>query len=133
MGYYFDYDYKFNGDFGVLVGRTIKAIERGDDELKFAMDNGDMFVVHHQQSCCEHVYIEDICGDLEDLIDTPILVAEERTQDEEYQYGDAMWTFYELRTIKGSVTIRWHGSSNGYYSISVSFDKLKTEEQRLAA
>jgi hypothetical protein len=132
MGY-FDYDYKFSGDFGVLVGRTIKAIERGDDELKFAMDNGDVFVMYHAQSCCESVYIEDICGDLEDLIDIPILVAEERTQDEEYEYGDAMWTFYELRTIKGSVTIRWHGSSSGYYSIGVSFDRLKTQEQRLAA
>jgi hypothetical protein len=132
MGYYSDYDWNFSGDFSVLEGRTIKAIERGDDELKFAMDNGDLFVMHHSQECCESVYIEDICGDLEDLIDTPILVAEERTQDDtesdEARYGDAMWTFYELRTIKGSVTIRWHGSSNGYYSISVNFDKLAQAE-----
>jgi hypothetical protein len=128
MGYYDDIDYKFSGDFSVLVGRTIKAIERGNDELKFAMDNGDVFTMYHAQSCCENVYIEYICGDLEDLIDTPILVAEERTQDEEYEYGEAMWTFYELRTIKGSVTIQWHGSSNGYYSISVSFDRLKRAE-----
>jgi hypothetical protein len=135
MSYYSDYDWKFNGDFGVLVGRTIKAIERGKDELKFAMDNGDLFVMHHRQECCENVYIEDICGDLEDLIDTPVLVAEERTEDEpEGEWGDISgWTFYELRTIKGSVTIRWLGSSNGYYSIGVDFDKFKTEEQRLAS
>ena len=131
MSYYYDYQYGFNGDFGVLKGRIIKAIERvGDEELKFATDNGDVFRLCHHQSCCENVYIEDICGDLEDLIDTPILVAEERTQDEYTgPYEEAMWTFYELRTINGSVTIRWHGSSNGYYSISVDFDKLKAREE----
>jgi hypothetical protein len=125
---YYDYDYKFDGDFGVLKGRIIKAIEverKTNDYIKFATDNGDVFSLRHHQDCCERVYIEDICGDLEDLIDTPILVAEERTQDDNSD-EDAMWTFYELRTIKGSVTIRWHGSSNGYYSIGVSFDKLKS-------
>lgn len=128
---YYDYDYNFAGDFSILKGRTIKAIERGNedgnDALRFAMEDGDVFRLSHHQSCCESVYIEDICGDLEDLIDTPILVAEERTtKDEEDEYGESRWTFYELRTIKGSVTIRWHGSSNGYYSISVDFDKMKT-------
>jgi hypothetical protein len=129
MSYRYDQlDWRNNIAFEDLKGRTVKAIEverTTDDFIKFAMDNGDVFLMHHSQDCCETVSIEDICGDLEDLIDTPILVAEERTEDLPDQYGDSMWTFYELRTIKGSVTIRWHGSSNGYYSISVGFDRLK--------
>jgi hypothetical protein len=138
MGYYDRFDWRANIAFEDLKGLTIVDILRGDDELTFYTDNGDAFLMHHSQDCCECVYIEDICGDLQDLIGTPILVAEERSEDitSDDDYGDiAAWTFYELRTIKGSVTIRWHGSSNGYYSISVSFDRLKsdTEEQKLAA
>ena len=56
------------------------------------------------------------------------MVAEERSEEatkENTPQTDYLesgtWTFYELRTIKGSVTIRWLGMSNGYYSESASF------------
>jgi hypothetical protein len=80
------------------------------------------------------VSIEDIVGDLDDLIGAPLLRSEERTQDDpSREYDSGTWTFYEFATIKGSVTIRWYGSSNGYYSESVSFEEHGKIEPIIAA
>ena len=83
--------------------------------------------------CCESVYVEDVIGDLMDLFNTPLLMAEEVTSDvhphdkktdPDYVEDSFTWTFYKLATKKGYVTIRWFGESNGYYSESVDFCKL---------
>lgn len=90
------------------------------DHITFYRKDGKALTFYHSQDCCESVYIEDINGILSDLVETPILLAEERTEYNETAYGDECWTFYTFRTIKGSVDVRWYGSSNGYYSTSVS-------------
>lgn len=96
----------------------------------------------HDQDCCESVTIDDINGDLRDLIGTPITQAEEKTQDAsgtkteeagtdwEWSYEEsATWTFYTFATIKGFVDIKWFGTSNGYYSENVSIYHIKDEEE----
>jgi hypothetical protein len=113
-------------DFSSIVGKTFSSIEvRGDDEILFTTTDGERYQMLHHQSCCENVYLAETIGDLQDLVGSPILSAEEVTQDQPDEYGDSMWTFYKLAGIKGNVTLRWVGSSNGYYSISVSFEKLE--------
>jgi hypothetical protein len=54
-------------------------------------------------------------------------MAEEVTEEgEDDEFGDSStWTFYKFATNKGYVTIRWFGTSNGYYSESVDFAKVK--------
>lgn len=120
----------YRGDvgIGVLKGLTFTKCERGnqkyDDYILFVTEHDGSYKMQHHQDCCECVSIEDIVGDLNDLVGSEILVAEERTNFSEHPEDSYTWTFYTLRTNKGSVDIRWYGSSNGYYSEEVSVDRL---------
>lgn len=98
----------------------------GDDIIFERINNKGKragFKLTHFQDCCEHVYIESIVGDLSDLVDTPILWAEESTGEME-NVESGTWSFYKFATIKGYVDIRYNGESNGYYSETVDFVKL---------
>lgn len=111
-----------------MIGRTAKKVSVLEDEdqdmIVFHFTDGTFMVFCHRQECCENVYIDDICGSLDDLIGEPLIIAEENTSYDEGgakdEYDDSYtWTFYKFATKKGYVDIRWYGSSNGYYSEDV--------------
>ena len=118
-------------DLSALMGKTLCAItvDRAKDIITFETTDGLWFCMMHYQDCCELVEIEDIAGDLDDLLFSPILQAEVATSDTllgveqkpDHDLESQTWTFYKLGTIKGRVTLRWYGTSNGYYSEEVSF------------
>ena len=106
-----------------MVGSIFPIVEVTDSELIFE-NATERYVFSHHQDCCESVYIESIVGDVQDLVNTPILIAEESSgdtpTDSTASPSDSYtWTFYKFATFKGWVDIRWLGESNGYYSESV--------------
>lgn len=114
--------------FDELRGKVITRIDHSSDQITFYCSDGTKFEMYHNQDCCESVEVEDICGNLDDLIGYPVLMADESSSEGDCIYKaydeSCTWTFYNISTIKGSVSIRWYGTSNGYYSESVSFYRI---------
>jgi len=118
-----------------LVGHTLTKIEgaeAGDHEVIFHLKDAT-FKMYHEQDCCENVSLDDVIGDIKDLIGSPLTMAEVVCGDDEELHkpqregsGDShTWTFYKFATVKGYVTLRWYGESNGYYSEEVYFVRIK--------
>lgn len=117
----------YNATVADMVGRTFTSVRtNADDSTLSFTDAKGTFTFYHDQDCCESVGIADIAGDLNDLVGTPLLKAEESISGENPtgvlipEYQDSFtWTFYKFATIKGYVDVRWYGESNGYYSEGV--------------
>lgn len=120
-----------------MVGLTMKRIAGatvGSEEIRFRTSCGREFVFWYEHDCCASCNVEDIAGDIDDLVGSPLVMAEEVASldgfDEktgksgDYEEESFTWTFYKFATVKGYVTVRWYGSSNGYYSESVSFREV---------
>ena len=116
-----------------LLGMTLAQVTsrakggEDDDEVRFFTDTGRQFKLYHEQDCCESVGIEEVVGDLQDLVGSPITQAEESSNEKEVEDSHQTWTFYRLATAKGAVVLRWLGESNGYYSESVDFEEIIQE------
>jgi len=108
-----------------LIGQVAKTVTNNNNlELTFDLENGQTARFYHEQDCCESVSIEEIHGDLNDLVGREITQAEFVCENAniEDDYNTATWTFYKFATNRGSVTVRWYGTSNGYYSEFVDFE-----------
>src|SRR5262245_30241950 len=101
--------------FSDIVGMTLVAV-RGlsqySDEVIFEMADGRKFKMLHHQSCCESVQLEDFEFDA-NMLGKVITLANEETSSEwdgsTEEYESATWTFYNLSTTGGTLSMRWLG------------------------
>lgn len=117
--------------FSDLYGRVLVDIHNDEEVLRMKLIDGTICELYHEQDCCEYVRIESINGDLRGILGDPIIVATEEQSGENppdvdlkeiAPYQDSYtWTTYTLGTANCTVTIRWYGESNGYYSEDVYF------------
>lgn len=104
----------------VIDHKTVNLEENTNLVNKFVLENDEFrFTLEHSQDCCEEVSIESVVGDIEDLLNSPILEAESVSRERDVWFGDERYTFYKFSTLKGSVVLRWLGMSNGCYGIEV--------------
>ncbi len=116
-----------------MLGKVMVEVRNDGDELLFVDMEGTLFTFYHENGCCEQVSIDDVEGDLDFLVNSPILLAERvsstetdelpaKTEDSDgYSDTSHTWTFFKFATIKGTVVVKWYGTSNGYYSEDVDF------------
>lgn len=121
--------------FDGILGKVPNAIFFLSDELEpqdspenaskvvIAFTDNTFILFEHHQDCCENVEVESAVGDLADIIGSPLLLAEEVTSESlsNDDYESVTWTFYRFGTAKGDLSIRWVGSSSGYYSERVEY------------
>ena len=106
-----------------MIGKTFVKVEvdKDVDTVRFFSNEQEGVMFYHEQDCCETVTVEDVIGDLDDLVGSPIIMAEEVTEEGSDDYDYFTHTWYKFATVKGYVTIRWYGTSNGYYSERVDY------------
>lgn len=121
-------------EFSELVGKTLVNVERTNfvgtgDVVRLHASDGSIYRLDHRRDCCESVHLEEVIGELTDLLGSPLVLAELVTSGHRdadsprpSEYAESWtWSFYKLATVRGAVTLRWLGESNGYYSETVDF------------
>jgi hypothetical protein len=66
-----------------LKGKVLTGIKNKDnEEIIFMLDSGEKYYLHHWQNCCEDVRVDDVNGNLDDLVGSPILLADETSNED---------------------------------------------------
>ena len=112
--------YASTSKFEQIQGMTITAVvyKEVNESLLIHLNTHVLEMLHHQD-CCETVYLADVVGSFEDLIGHPLLEVSESIVDIATEDMSSTASYYNFKTIKASVQLRWVGESDGYYSETV--------------
>lgn len=113
-------DFEETGPLDRVVGQKILKTHVTGDSVSILLPGDMVFVLWHQQDCCESFWLEneeevrESLGQLEGMY---IEEAEERVVDISDSCSESgTATFYNIRAMAGYCDIQFRGESNGYYS-----------------
>jgi hypothetical protein len=109
-----------------LKGKVLaKITDKGPNILDFEDSCGTKYSLIHEQDCCENVDLYKTVGRFENIIGSPITLAEQDHSEPKFapnSYSEShTWSNFYLETAKGRLEIYCLGESNGYYCESVHF------------
>lgn len=118
-----------SNNFFELKGQIITKIKADSLDVLIETVSGNKYRIHHSQDCCESVDVKKTIGNVKDILNQEITLAEEDLKEPDWykpKYADDShtWTSFYLETAKGRFEIWILGESNGYYDESVSFEKI---------
>ena len=113
-------EYRSTLKFEQIQGMAITAVvyKEVNESLLIHLNTHVLEMIHHQD-CCETVYLADVVGSFEDLIGYPLLEVSESIVGIATADMSSTASYYNFKTVKASVQLRWVGESNGYYSETV--------------
>lgn len=127
--------YSDRDDFFTLKGKTITKIEFGNESVDITTLTDkiqNQYSLYHEQDCCESVSLYRVIGNIADVLNAPITLAEEDAHSndpdwytEKSDWRDSFtWSVFVLETTRGRVEFWFLGESNGYYGETVNFHKV---------
>ena len=110
-----------------LVGKTIVSIQGLETDLGIFLtcSDGSVYEWYHCDECCDIISLNDILGNISDLIGSPIVKYSKESREVDLLLIETGWSFYNVATDKEFVTVRWYGESSGNYSNKGKFKRVK--------
>lgn len=120
-------------DFSKLIGKTITQAFITKDNTKLILKSHDQtFTLYGSSDDDADSWVEDIDNDLSTILNSPILSVQEKSKklsDKDIDQKNSAhvenyptWYFYEISTIKGSVTLRFYSQDGTFYSAKMHLD-----------
>tara|TARA_R100000951_G_scaffold113672_1_gene116162 strand:+ start:92 stop:463 length:372 start_codon:yes stop_codon:yes gene_type:complete len=109
-----------------MVGRVVKYVDVDHDQMKITCEDNSVFTFYHEQDCCESVYIYETEGEPMSLKGWKLLLVDmEATREDNAPYDESRTTtVVKFITNENTVSVKWIGESNGYYSESVDLKQF---------
>ena len=113
------------------VNERIAAVDLDGSDMLLTTATGRQIRIYHVQDCCEDVVFHD--GDWRSVRGRVVKdVTVQHEPDDDPSFESATWSVVTFELDEGAEVLRWHGSSNGYYSETVDLDFTDPGDSRKA-